>query len=459
MLSLSAIVQIEKLRKSIDHYRARNFIKTSYYESRNKLKSLGISLPPALEGLDVSLGWAGIVVDVMDERMNLQGFYGDDDNLGINDIFNDNNLQFESSQAHIGSLVYGTSYNVIGKGADDEPDVLITTESPNNVVGEYNLRTRRLNSALQYINTGNKQEAIGTLFTKVANIPFGVTEDGLIYEDGPADEHNLNRVLVTRFVNRPQSSNTRGRSDITPTIQNLTDSGLRTLAGMETAREFFATPQRWMMGADADDFKSTDGRDLNPWTALMNKVWIGGKDHEGRSPTVGQFEANSPEPFVKILDRLAAEASAESGIPLSMFGVKTEGNPPSADAIKAQESRLTKRAERKIMGAGQTWKETMQLALLVRDGEIPEEARGIDAIWLDPSTPTRSANADEAQKLISAGVLTADSEVTWNRIGLSTQERNQLSRERDSRRASDLLSNLAEAAQNAKVLTVSESKP
>lgn len=459
MLSLSTLVQIEKLRKQLDHYRGRNAIKTAYYESRNRLKSLGISLPPALEGLDVSLSWPGIIVDYVDERMNFQGFYGDSDELGINDIFVDNNMMFESSQAHIPMLVYGTSYNVVGKGDTSvgEPDVLITTESPNNVVGEYNLRTRRLNSALQYINTGNKQEAIGTLFTAWANIPFMVSEDGEIFEDGPADEHNLGQVLVTRFVNKPQASNTRGRSEITPVIMDLTDMGLRTLAAMETGREFFATPQRWIMGASADEFKTTDGQDLNPWTALMNKVWVASGDSaNGQAPTVGQFEANSPEPFIKILDRLAQEASAASGIPLTNFGVKTEGNPPSADAIKAVESTGVKRTERKIMGASQTWKETAKLAALVKFGYVPEELKDLDAIWLDPSTPTRAANADEAQKLIAAGVLTADSEVTWNRIGLSAQERKQLLREKEARERANLLENLAKAAQGAKPLTVSE---
>jgi hypothetical protein len=56
----------------------------------------------------------------------------------------------------------------------------------------------------------------------------------------------------------------------------------------------------------------------------------------------------------------------------------------------------------------------------------PETFRKIGVSWKDASTPTRAASADEATKLVGADVLPPTSSVTWDRIGLSAQEQQQL---------------------------------
>jgi len=110
------------------------------------------------------------------------------------------------------------------------------------------------------------------------------------------------------------------------------------------------------------------------------------------------------------------------------------------------EARLVKRAERRQRQFGRTWSEVARLALLVRDGSIPEEAGDIRPIWRDASTPTRAAAADEAVKLISAGVLLPDSEITYNRIGLSETDKQVLREEKKVASATNLVANLAQAS-------------
>jgi hypothetical protein len=113
------------------------------------------------------------------------------------------------------------------------------------------------------------------------------------------------------------------------------------------------------------------------------------------------------------------------------------------------EARLIKRAERRQRQFGRTWGEVARLALLVRDGSIPAEASEIRPIWRDASTPTRAAAADEAVKLISAGVLLPDSEITYNRIGLSELDKKILRQEKEVAQATNLIANLAAANQAA----------
>jgi hypothetical protein len=89
------------------------------------------------------------------------------------------------------------------------------------------------------------------------------------------------------------------------------------------------------------------------------------------------------------------------------------------------------------------------LALLVRDGEIPAEAANIRPIWRDASTPTRAAAADETTKLIQVGVLTPDSEIVYNRIGLSDSDKQVIKAEKAAASARSLVANLADAARAA----------
>jgi hypothetical protein len=158
-------------------------------------------------------------------------------------------------------------------------------------------------------------------------------------------------------------------------------------------------------------------------------------------PQVGQFSANSPTPYFDQIRSLAQMISAETAIPASYLGFQTD-NPASADAIRQMEARLVKRAERRQKQFGRTWQEVAKLALLVRDGSMPEEVQNIRPIWRDASTPTRAAAADEAVKLISAGVLMPDSEIVYNRIGLSDSDKQVLKAEKATSQASDLISGL-----------------
>lgn len=96
---------------------------------------------------------------------------------------------------------------------------------------------------------------------------------------------------------------------------------------------------------------------------------------------------------------------------------------------------------------GKGWWDTAYNALLVRDGAVDlAELAKVRPNWTDPATPTPAAQADAAVKLIQAGVLPADSTVTYGRIGLSDDEQRQLVADRRRAGASTRASTLAAAA-------------
>ena len=444
-LSTDELRLIESLRTKLDSHHAKNEELERYYEGKNRLKDFRISIPPQLTSVETVVGWAGTSVQVLEERLDFEGFIAPD-TLGLNEIYRANDLDVESSFGHIDSLVYGTGFVVVGKGADGEPDPLITIESPKRMTSVYDMRLRRQTAAFSMDKDSNGNPEAGTLYLPDVTITLGYGNGTWVELD--RDEHMLGRLPVVALANNPRSSDPHGRSEITRAVRSYTDAAMRTLLGAEVAREFYSAPQRYILGADEDLFEDADGNALNPWTVYQGRILGVPANQDGQIPQVGQFSAGTTTPYFEQLRAYAQMLAAETAIPASYLGFQTD-NPSSADAIRQMEARLVKRAERRQKQFGRAWTEVAKLALLVRDGSIPLEAADIRPQWRDASTPTRAAAADEAVKLIGAGVLLADSEVTYNRIGLSDTDKQVLASEKATSRARDLVQNLASAASAA----------
>jgi hypothetical protein len=444
-LSNDEVRLLDYLTEKIKKHDPKNYVLQRYYEGRNKLKDLRISIPPQLTAVETVVGWAGTAVDVLEERLDLEG-YLDPAELGINDIFRANELDLESSMGHKDALVFGTGFVTIGRGMDGEPDPLITIESPKKMTALYDMRTRRLSAALLINRNETGTPISGTLYLPDQTIFLEYYNRAWL--DVDRDVHNLGRVLVAQLPNNPRSGDPYGRTEITRAVRSLTDSAMRTLLGAEVAREFYSAPQRYILGADEDLFTDSDGNPLDAWSVYQGRILGVPANQDGQIPQVGQFSANDTRPYFEQIRAYAQLMSAESAIPASYLGFQTD-NPASADAIRQMEARLIKRAERRQRQFGRTWGEVARLALLVRDGSIPAEASEIRPIWRDASTPTRAAAADEAVKLISAGVLLPDSEITYNRIGLSELDKKILRQEKEVAQATNLIANLAAANQAA----------
>lgn len=426
-------------------FRRRNRLKEAYYEGRQRVKNLGYNLPPNLRDVDSVVGWPATGVDVLEERLDWLGWTSDSGNVqGLDRVYTDNGLDVDSSLGHLDALIAGTGFVIVGKGDVGEPEVLVTVESPNRVTGEWDARARRLSSALSLDEEDDYADAVEvTLYLPDANVRARRSLFGWIVVD--RDEHNLGRCLVAMLPNKPRGSRAEGRSEITPAIRAYTDMAVRTLLGMDVHREFYQAPQRYLLGAEEHMFKKADGSVATGWETVMGRMLAVPRDEDGELPQIGQFNPSSPAPYLDQVRGLAQMVSAEAAIPANYLGF-TSDNPPSADAIRAMEARLIKRAERRQAIFGRGWREVGALALLVRDGVIPEEFSSISSKWRDAATPTRSAAADEVTKYVGSGVLPADSSVTYDRMGLSPAEQRTLASEKRRAEAKARLDALAAAA-------------
>lgn len=440
-------------------FRRRNLIKEAYFEGRQRVKNLGVTLPPSLKDVDTVVGWPATAVDVLEERLDWLGWTSDSgDTLGLDLVYTDNGLDVDSSLGHTDALIAGTGFVVVGSGFDGEPSPLVTVESPNKVTGEWDGRIRRLSSALSVDEEGDFGEPVAvTLYLPNVNVRARKVSRGY-WTEVDRDEHNLGRVLVAMMPNRVRASRIEGRSEITPALRAYTDAAVRTLLGMDVHREFYQAPQRYLLGAEEHMFKRADGSVATGWETVMGRMLAVPRDEDGELPQIGQFNPSSPTPYLEQVRGLAQMVSAEAAIPANYLGFSTD-NPPSADAIRAMEARLIKRAERRQAIFGRAWREVGALALLVRDGEIPAEFSRIGVKWRDAATPTRSAAADEVTKYVGAGVLPADSQVTYDRMGLSPQEQRILASEKRRAQANARLDQIAQAAAQARAQAPAGQEP
>ena len=424
-----AVSDVARLRTRFAQYQGANWEKQNYYDAKSRIKDLGISLPPQLRSIDTVMGWAGTVVDVLEERLDFEGW----SEPFIDDVYRANDLDVEAPLAHADALIYGVSYATVTAGGVGDPDVLVDIVPPTQMVGVRNNRSRTLSEAVQFIDStddgvSNMDRAV--LFRPDETV-WLVDDNGWQIER--VDEHRLGRVQAVQFVNRMRASKLGGRSEITPAVISYTDAALRTLVGAEVAREFYAAPQRYMMGAPESFFLDEDGNPRSGWDAMLGKVLAVERDPDtGEIPNVGTFPAYSMSPFFEQVRHYSQLLAAETSIPPTYLGFVTD-NPSSADAIRMSENRLVKRAERRQSMFGKAWTEVGRLALMVRDGRsfdsLTDDELGMRPMWRDASTPTKAAAMDRVQKGIASGTFAPRGEFTMNELGLSPQDKALLRRD------------------------------
>jgi len=427
------------LRMQLQLVAPKNRFKSDLYEGKHTAEDLGISAPAGLPGLiEAVVGWPGTVVDVLEERLEFQGWTGADD-LKLRDVYVDNDLAVESGRGHLDAFTYGCGFVSVGRGDSGEPDVLISVESTESCTVEWDYRLRRAKSALSQTRDQNGIPLMETLYLPNETIRFERVRGELIVAD--RDPHRLGRVPVARALNRERASDVNGRSEITRKVVYLTNAAIRTLTGMEINREFYTSPKWTALNTDPAVFglsetNSPEENRRQGWkstSGTMNAI-PPQVDEEGNpvEPKLHEFRPAPPTPYIEQIKAYSQLLAAESGIPAPYLGFVTD-NPSSADSIRQQEYRLVKRAERRQTSFGLAWREVAYLALLFRDGGVdPDVFREVGVKWRDASTPTRAAASDEVMKYISVGVLQPDSKVTWDRAGFSQQEQQEMERDQRS---------------------------
>ena len=405
-----------------------------YYESEQRPEAIGLAVPREMRKLLGNVGYPRTYVDSLGDRLDLQGFrLGDeveaDEELW--DWWQRNDLDVESTLGHVDAFVYGRSYVTVAAPDPSDPTAdpetpVIRVEPPTTLYAEIDPRTRKVKRAIRAIaSKPDNPDDIDFVTIYLPNQTIFQSKDSGDWADYlPPVVHNLGVVPVIPLANRSRLSDLEGTSEITPELRSVTDAASRVLMNLQAAAELMATPQRVLFGLTEEDLVDQNGNRVSPMQAyLANILTIA--DEQGSAT---QFQAAELRNYVDALDQLDKKAAAYTGLPPQYLS-STSDNPASADAIRAAESRLVKKAERKARVFGGAWEEVMRVAVLVMNpspqGVDPKYHR-LEAMWADPATPTYAAKADAASKLYNSGSGVIPKERARVDMGYTVEERKQM---------------------------------
>lgn len=355
----------------------------------------------------VVIAWPQLVVDALEERLDVEGFRlpkGDpDDELWR--VWQQNCADEQSQMATVDALTMRRSYIAVGTNEADAETPLITFESPLEVFADIDPRTRDVRSAIRVYGYGvyppdgqqaeqaivsGRLEKYATVYEPNRTSYYDLTSDWKLLD---RDEHGLGVVPIVPMVNRARLADWRGRSELDP-ILPLAHAANKLATDMMIAAEFVAVPLRGIFGASPTDFEDPEGNRVSPLQALMGRM-LTVPDEE---KIMRQFEFASAQlsNFHDSIKQLAQLVASLAGLPPAFLGLATD-QPPSADAIRASEARLVKRAERKQRAFGGAYERAMRISRLLVGDDDPKWLR-LETIWRDASTPTVAEMADAAVK-------------------------------------------------------------
>lgn len=416
----------------------RNLIRSSYYDMKVRLKPTGNIPVEAMQRIEAVSEWPEKAVSALAERSVFEGFVtpgGEQDPFDLSGILSDNRFDLELPQAITSAYKHSCSFltTAVGDTQSGEPPVLVMAREALWSSALWDSRRRVVSAAMAITSTDDAGQPV----TMDVYLPYTV----LSLERRPSGSwvaarrpNPLGEVLVEPLAYEPQLSRPFGRSRISRAVMNITDRGLMTIVRSEIGSDFYAVPRTAILGVAADAFRG------GKWQAAIDAFLAFTKDEDGDKPTVQNLPQMTMQPLTDMYRMIATQFSGATGVPVSNLGIVTD-NPPSAEALYADDRRLvnTARAQNRILGS--SLKRVAQRVVRLRDGvEMSDELRRIDTSFANPAFTSPATSADALIKLANVFPWLSESEVALEFAGFSHAEITRLLSDKRRAQAGSVLS-------------------
>ena len=410
---------IEQHRKVRDANLRNDVLMGRYRDGEQVIEQLGMAVPPSFRRFLLVANWPGMYVESIESRQDVRSLILPGQETAdpqLTAIYDANNLDADLSLFLDDRYTYGRAFFSVGANEDDSSLPLIHVESPTEMTGLVDIRKRTMTSAAKIYGADTSDDGEPTnvtLYKPDETVWVERGADGK-WREVDRDQHRLGRVPVTMSLCRRRSGSWTGRS-LMARVAGITDAAARALTNMQFASEAHGIPQKWAVGVTQGDFVKADGTPIPAWEAYFNSVWM----NKSKDVRLGQFSAADLKNFETQLNIYGRLAASVTGLPTRFFGLSTT-NPPSADAIRAEEAQLVKFVERQNSQVGAVLGWTAALGLRFATGEWVDGSR-IGVEWQDPATPTVAQREDALMKRKSQGVLSVQG--YWDELGWSEQRK------------------------------------
>lgn len=435
-----ALAELLKVYRDQSRYLERA---DKYFRAEPSSVNIGNTIPPALAKFRTAWPAVRVATNAFADRVKLEDVVWPDAQDSVDDFRTD--LSSALNQGVLESLATGTGYvRIVDLGAGQVTFQAVRgrdgafLEDPD--TGQVTA-VMRVHRPPWYENKGPivapqrvTVYAPGQWATFSTKPPAGaVPQLGGIgwYEETSGSVPN-DGLLMMPFLNRSRAGEPYGRAEARD-LYGLQDQGSRNLTGLAIAADALAVPQRALVAALPESIS-----DLTTLETYMTSILALSGDVK-----LEEWQAAQLQPFVEAAMLYGRKASEISGIPLGYWGISSEAQGASGDAIRENDARLEIRS-REICAQ---FTKPLLAILAVVSGFLGVAPGRQSVKWADPSTPTPSAQADAALKLSQiqpiAGQIVVDREMIWNILRVSPEDRARILEFEDSQEFKALMAQQA----------------
>lgn len=452
--------ELDKIRSLYKTWKAkqpRNILRATYFDGKMPIRNAGIIPEEAFARIEAVLDWPEKAVSTLAERSIFEGITapGDDqDPFGIAEMFDDNRFDLELPQAITSTYKHACSFitTALGDTTAGEPKVLILARSAEWSAALWDKKRRTVSGALAITATDDDGKP-SAMDVYLPDVVLSCTRRSSGSWVATRRANPLNEVLVEPLAYAPQLDRPFGRSRISRTVMNTTDRALRTILRTEVSSEFFAAPRMLALGVTRDAFAK------GKWEASIDRWFALTRDEDGNIPEVSQLPQMTMQPLTELYRMIATQFSGATGVPVSNLGIVTD-NPPSAEALYADDRRLVSIAKSQNRIMGSAVKRIAQRSVRLRDGgPMPAEMRKIDVSWAKPEFISPGAAADAFSKLAPSIPWLGETQVGLKMAGFSASEITLLLSDRRRVQGQATLNELAETGRMARAAAQAASTP
>lgn len=399
----------------MDVWRAKltkNQLRQRYYDGKNALKDFGISIPPQLLTVETVVGWPQKAVDALAVRSRFDGFSCDDEALQsqVDEISKRSRLKLKYRQGVQSELIHSCEFATVG--VDDAGRSRIDFYNAQDGSAVWDDALGRIAYGMIIEEWVEGHPAVIALYSDEGLMRFFDTGAG--YFDWSFEPYAMGRPCMDVFAYRPTETRPFGQSRISRAVRSITDSAVRVALGGDVAYAFSVSPQKYLLGADANTFAS-----MPKWEAYIGSIFAVGRDENGDLPQFGQLSQASMQQTVDYFRTLAARFSGETNVPLSTLGV-IHDQPASAEAIYAANEPLIIECEDLNDNSRDTLNSLMRMAIAAEAGvAVADVDIDIVANFRNPAMPSIVSQTDAMVKIASMVPGFAGTDTFFEQIGFA----------------------------------------
>lgn len=419
---------LSSLRARQDAYQAAN----DYYDGKHKLSFATEDFKHAFGNLFRAFAenLMPAVVDAVRDRLKLSGFtvHGTKKQKGplepntpeaaILEIWRRNLMDQRAGRVHLQVLKTGDAYLIVWPDAGGFP--VIYPNKATAVTVRYDDETpgRIIYAAKAWVTPDQKarltlyfEDRIEKYVTR-NKVQGGLPDTARSFirfeQDGerwPLDNPYM-RVPVFHFANNADIGEfgVCEHKDAIP----LQDGLNKSLADMLICGEYHSLPQRWATGIELPIDPQT-GKPLNPF--LPGEFWAA----KAKEAQFGQLEAANLEQFIKAKNGWKEDISAVTGTPWHYLN-PVGASPPSGEAIKTVETRLSAKVYDRQVSFGNSWETAFRFCLEI--AKFPDV--DLDSVWED--TQPRDETVTLNNSVTKVEKLGGSRRQAWREQGYSDEE-------------------------------------